>query len=42
MLHTLVNVNDAGQKVLPDASNAARDFTPYFTLLIIKILLSFR
>ena len=38
MLHALSN----GIKILPDASNAARDFTPYFTLLIIKILLFLR
>ena len=41
MLHTLVSVDDGGQKYCPDASNAARDFTSYFTL-IIKIPLSLR
>ena len=42
MLHALGNVNDAGQKYSPDANNAARDFTPYFILLIIEIPLSLR
>ena len=41
MLHTLVNIIDAGQNYCLDASNAARYFIPYFTLTI-KILLSLR